>query len=91
MKRRITSVSLSEEYTDWDLTPRGWERGTERLDTGKTTEVKPPLDRVLTVRWLEEQISPSHRHESSNELWRSTDVEAIRELIEYFGTPPRSL
>ena len=85
-------MSFSKEYTDWHLTPRGWERGTEQVDCGKTTEVEPPPDRVLTVRWLEEQTAPdAFMQESSDELWRSTDEQAIKELIEYFGTPPRSL
>ena len=85
-------MSFSLEYTDWHLTPRGWEKGTEKIDFGATTEVKPPADRVLTFRFLEEQTSAySKMHKSSRERWRSTDSAAVDRLLAKFGDAPNSL
>ena len=85
-------MSFSLEYTEYHLTPRGWETGTERVDYGQTTHVDPPSDRVLTVRWTEEQTSAySKMHRGSSEIWRSPDEALVRGLLEKFGSAPNSL
>ena len=50
-------MSLSQESTEWHLTPGGWQRGTERMDFGNVTVVEPPSDRVATYRWVEKLSS----------------------------------
>ena len=35
-------MSLSKEWTDWHLTPRGWEAGSQQTDFGKETKFAPP-------------------------------------------------
>jgi hypothetical protein len=85
-------MSFSLEYTERHLTPRGWETGTERVDFGSTTHRDPPPDRVLTVRWTEEQTSPyAKMHRGIAEKWRSPDAAAVKVLLEKFGPPPDGL
>ena len=85
-------MSFSVEYTERHLTPRGWETGTERVDYGNTTYKDPPPDRVLTVRWTEEQTSPyAKMHRGSEEKWRSPDEALLQKLLAEFGAAPNSL
>jgi hypothetical protein len=83
-------MSLSREWTDWHLTPRGWEAGSQHTDFGKETNIDPPQDRVLTSRFHEEISSrfskPDRSHE---ETWRSTDEESVDKLLKQFGSPPK--
>ena len=52
----------------------------------------PPGDRVLSMKWLEDQPYPSDEMQTSLvELWRSQDSGAIRELLDRFGPFPESL
>jgi hypothetical protein len=85
-------MSASNEWTEWHLTPRGWERGTEKLDFSGISEVSPPPDRVLTVRWcfyLGYSLGkPDQYHE---EVWHSSDQNLIDILKKRFGEPPKSL
>ena len=50
-------MSLSKESTEWHLTPKGYERGSETRDFGPDEIKPPPADRVATYRWVEEQSS----------------------------------
>jgi hypothetical protein len=85
-------MSFSKEWTEWHLTPRGWESGSERVDFGSTQWKDPPEDRVLTTRWLEEQTSPyAKAHAGVEEAWTSGNEDAIKELKAKFGEPPRYL
>jgi hypothetical protein len=75
-------MSFRLEYTERHLTPRGWERGTERIDYGKVTQKDPPPDRVLSVRWTEEQPSPYAKiHRGSEKFWRSKDEAVLQRLL----------
>ena len=84
-------MSHSNEWTDWHLTPRGWERGSERTD-GVGIEEKPiPADRVKTMRWVEEQSSPwSDMYRGLEGQWTSDD-NAVQALIDKFGNCPEHL
>jgi len=85
-------MSFSKEYTEYHLTPNGWETGSECVDFQGTTFKDPPADRVQTYRWLEEQTSPYAKMSHSLELlWESDDKEAIQKLRDQFGEPPHSL
>jgi hypothetical protein len=85
-------MSLSHEWTDWHLTPRGWEEGSTEVDFGHVTEKEPPPDRVLTVRFTEKLTSPySKMHTWHDEKWRSDDANAVKTLLDKFGPPPDSL
>jgi hypothetical protein len=85
-------MSMSYETTEWHLTPRGWVRGTQRLDFGSPNRVVPPKDRVLSVRWIEEQTHPSAKsHKRSEEIWRTADKQLVSSLVKTFGTAPERL
>jgi hypothetical protein len=44
-------MALSDEWTEWHLTPDGWMRG-ER-DSAGLHPIQAPIDRVLTILWRE--------------------------------------
>jgi hypothetical protein len=82
-------MSHSKEWTDWHLTPWGWERGSTRVDGAGVTEKAIPADRVLTKRWAEENL---HRSvvcpKGLEDEWESDNKEAIQALIEKHGKCP---
>jgi hypothetical protein len=85
-------MSFSLEWTEYHLTSRGWERGSERVDFGNDTIKEPPADRVQTVRWVEEQTSGYGRMHRSHRIDReSENKQAIKDLRAKFGEPPSSL
>lgn len=78
-------MSASDEWTEWHLTPTGWQRGTEKEDF-RRTDREPPEDRVLTVRWSEHlghHFGAMHR--AHEETWRSPDAERVATLLTEFG------
>ena len=84
-------MSASNEWTEWHLTPRGWERGTEKEDF-RRVDRDPPPDRVLTVTNQEYMGSTfSAMQKSSSITWESKDKGAIAKLKMQFGEPPTSL
>ena len=79
-------MSYSDEWTEWHLTPRGWESGTQKTDFAGIVQKAAPADRVLTYKV---QSSPwSHAHRGGTVLWRSPDKEAAKALLAKFGEPP---
>ena len=84
-------MAASDEWTEWHLTPRGWERGSERVDVGNVTPRDPPADRVLTVRYREYSSWGANLTVYQDELWRSPDVESVDSLLRQFCEAPRSL
>jgi hypothetical protein len=84
-------MSLTNEWTEWHLTPKGWERGTEKTDFQKIDR-ESPADRVLSVVYKEFASSHHSKMEVSlNATWQSSDAEAIATLKEKFGLPPNHL
>lgn len=84
-------MSASNEWTEWHLTPRGWEPGTEKTDFSRIDR-EPPLDRVLTIRWREylghHYGIATHFHE---EIWRSIENDLVNNLLAKFDSMPQSL
>ena len=82
-------MSLSDEWTEWHLTPLGWVRGSNRTDgIGVAAKPEPP-DRVLTYRWCEEQSSSYSRANREREkVWESTDKVPVPKLLGQFGAAP---
>jgi hypothetical protein len=86
-------VSLSREWTEWHLTPRGWERGTEKTDFAQTTvNREPPADRVLTFSY-EESVSGMYSkcEKSLTEEWRHEDAAEVDKLLARWGPCPERL
>lgn len=86
-------MSAINEWTEWHLTPRGWEQGTEKTDFASSTKiVAPPSDRVLTCRYYEYLSSVfSAVDKGVNEIWRSSQEKLIKELLQKFGSCPTEL
>jgi hypothetical protein len=82
-------MSASNEYTDWHLTPRGWEAGSARHDFGADRPKPPPHDRVLTIHYTEKMSSPfSPCLEAEDESWRGNNDAKIKQLLKQFGKCP---
>lgn len=54
-------MSASNEYTEWHLTSRGWERETVKIDFQQRVERQAPVDRVLSYKFYEYMSSPFSR------------------------------
>jgi hypothetical protein len=84
-------MSTSKKWTEWHLTPRGWERGTEK-DDFRRIDREPPGDRVLTVRYQKFLGSVySKTQESLITQWESSDEPTVAQLEQEFGPPPLNL
>lgn len=85
-------MSASNEWTLWHLTPRGWERGTEKTDFGEANEKPAPGAGVLTFKYREFMSSVfSPTEKTHDEVWRGQDERLIAELLAKFGSAPRRL
>jgi len=92
ISKRSENMSASNEWTEWHLTPRGWECGTEKIDSAPTSPVPPPTDRVLTCRYHEFLGSiHSKVQRSVDEVWRGTDEVTVASLLTKFGICPERL
>ena len=85
-------MSASHEWTEWNLTHRGWEQGTWKIDFGPVNQVDYPIDRVLTCKYhvrLSSSFSQYQRY--VDEIWRSDNETIVKELIQKFGECPDRL
>ena len=84
-------MALSNEWTEWHLTPTGWKGGKCKTDFAATTNTdkETPADRVLTVKFSDYRSSmyskPDQEH---TELWRSDDSKVVEALLKEFGPAP---
>jgi hypothetical protein len=84
-------MSASNEWTQWHLTPRGWEAGAEKTDFNRTDR-DPPADRVLTVTYKEHVSSSFSAMDATvREEWRSPDAALVAALLNQFGPAPEHL
>ena len=84
-------MAIGEEWTEWHLTPQGWERGTEKCDTGRRIERESPASRVLTYRYSTWLNSRLRAEESVETIWDSLDKAKRDALLQQYGECPRSL
>jgi hypothetical protein len=80
-------MAMGEEWTEWHLTPRGWERGNERHDAVSPVKRQTPADTVLTVRYYDYLRGGNQLKES----WRSQDAATVARLLKEHGEAPRHL
>jgi len=81
-----------KEWTEWHLTPRGWEKGATRVHNQGNTWVEEPLDRVLSCVYqeLETDATPEVKR-WKEETWRSKKPEQVTELEKKYGPCPENL
>jgi hypothetical protein len=90
--REGSTMSASDEWAEWHLTPRGWEPGDVKLDVVGVEKGPLPADRVLTCCYNEHMGSAfSKLRKSVSEKWRSEDTTAVSALLRKFGNCPESL
>jgi len=74
---------MFEEWTEWHLTPHGWEAGSY-LSNGSVLEREIPPDRVQTCRSIERKIGQRYSTEWAVQ-WEIADKQKIAELHGKFG------
>jgi hypothetical protein len=81
-----------KEWTEWHLSPRGWEKGATRVHGTGNIWVEEPLDRALSSVYQELETSSSPEVKKwSEETWRSKDTAKVNELLAQFGPGPERL
>jgi hypothetical protein len=85
------AMAASNEWTEWYLTPRGWEAGDEKTEFAPVKSQPTPVDRVLTLTYKEVSNGYGPVHLSRQEIWRISDNDAIVALVAAFGDAPKSL
>lgn len=79
------------QSTDWHLTPRGWEKGTEIIPEQEVKEVPPPKDRVLTMRVSPRPVGVTFRAPRTQEIYRSKNDELVASLLRSYGPIEQTL
>ena len=87
-------MALRREWTEWHLTPRGWETGSTRHGDNGNQWQNEPEDRVLSGVYKEQQTSSQPVPTcGTEESWRTKDpvqAESIPALLAKYGAcPPR--
>ncbi|HEX6772848.1 MAG TPA: hypothetical protein VF126_12525 [Acidobacteriaceae bacterium] len=86
-------MRIRKEWTEWHLTPRGWEQGSTRREGSGNIWRDEPADRLMSCQHVELHTSsgPNIRTE---ETWRTKDPEALTRLeaaLKKHGPPPARL
>jgi len=85
-------MSASDEWTDWHLTAKGWERGSEKVDVQGVTNREPPPTRVLSCRYHEFQSSAFSKMKVWHDAtWMDPDSDLVARMILKHGPCPRKL
>jgi hypothetical protein len=85
-------MAVRREWTEWHLTPRGWEAGSIRREGAGTKWTDEPEDRVLSCVFQEVQATePPNTEQSSEETWRSKRATNVDDLVKQFGPCPQRL
>jgi hypothetical protein len=92
-------MAIRKEWTEWHLTPRGWEQGSTRRE-GRGNEWRDePADRLLSYQHIEIHGSAGHPKISTpkittEETWRTKDPAALQQLeaaLARYGAAPGRL
>ncbi len=71
-------MTVRKEWTEWHLTPRGWERGATRVHGQGNTWVEEPTRPLLSCVYQElESGDPPEIKKWSEETWRSKENEKV--------------
>ena len=85
-------MALRNEWTEWHLTPRGWEKGATRVQGKGNNWTAEPEDRVLSFVYKEvESPSSPEVNKSLEETWHSKKDKVVDELLKQYGNCPEKL
>ncbi len=88
----MDTMAIRNEWTEWHLTPQGWQRGSTRVQGKGNTWADEPEERVLSFVYKEvETSSMPGAQVSSEETWRSKTATDIDVLLRQHGASPRHL
>ena len=83
-------MSLSKEYQEYHLTPKGWLEGSFKADSlGQSIQKQVPQDRVLTIHCYDELTHHKAKPYFYDKIiWEHEDKERIDALKKQFGEKP---
>ena len=85
-------MAVRKEWTEWHLTPAGWQRGATRVQGKGNTWVDDPQDRIVSFVYQEVETSTSPEiKRSSEETWRSKSEADVDVLVRRHGGCPQTL
>jgi hypothetical protein len=87
-------MAIRKEWTEWHLTPRGWEQGSTRREGRGNDWRDEPADRLLSYQHIEIHGSTGQPRISTEETWRTKDPAALEQLEATqarHGAPPARL
>lgn len=87
-------MAIRKEWTEWHLTPRGWEQGSTRREGRGNDWRDEPADRLLSYQYCEIHPSGSTPKITTEETWRTKDPAAQEQLeaaLAQFGPAPARL
>jgi hypothetical protein len=83
---------MRKEWTEWHLTPRGWEKGATRVHGQGNTWVEEPTDRLLSCEYQELELDDQPEVKRwREETWRSKEDKQLNAALEKFGPCPERL
>ena len=81
-------MDFSHEWTDWHLTPKGWVKGSYKVDFSEVRVAEIPADRVLTRRYEEKIASVSSPLKIlKRNIWDNGNPELIKKLYKKHKFP----
>jgi hypothetical protein len=85
-------MAVRKEWTEWHLTPQGWEKGATRVQGAGNTWVEEPTDRVLSFVYQElESPETNGVKKWAEETWRSKKGDEVLALEKKYGCCPEKL
>ena len=84
-------MAVRKEWTEWHLTPAGWQKGSTRVQGQGNTWADEPEERVLSFVYTEQETPASGLTCGGEETWRSKTATNIDELLKQFGACPQKL
>ena len=83
-------MAVRKEWTEWHLTPRGWERGSTRVQGRGNDWAEEPEDRVQSWVYTETETGGGVRCHAEP-TWDNKDLAQGNELLTRFGPCPERL
>jgi hypothetical protein len=87
-------MAIRKEWTEWHLTPRGWEKGSTRREGRGNDWRDEPADRLLSYQHSELHTASGPPKISTEETWRTKDPAAVGQLaaaLSRYGAVPSRL
>ncbi|MFL6426683.1 MAG: hypothetical protein ACJ71S_00455 [Acidobacteriaceae bacterium] len=84
-------MAIRKQWTEWHLTPRGWEQGSTRREGRGNDWRDEPADRLLSYQHIEIHGSTGQPKTVTEETWRTKDPGALAQLeaaLARHGTAP---